>query len=204
MFESKRGFTLIELMVVVVILAILAVVAVFAYSNYMRRARTQEAMAFLGDIRIKQAQFYASYGRFVSTDTAGPSNYSDSAGYWPPDITPGAPQQWMPSGQDCNNAAPDTPLGRFCLLGVRPSNEIYFQYKTVGWNPHAPGFSGDPPADTIPITAWQDAGRPPWWYAVARTKWSSDPRDSAYVYVMVSVVLPEAIVKDAYAPDFAQ
>ena len=40
---NKRGFTLIELMIVVAILGILAAVAIPAFINYMRKAKTSEA-----------------------------------------------------------------------------------------------------------------------------------------------------------------
>jgi len=41
--KTKRGFTLIELMIVVAILGILAAVAIPAFLNYMRKAKTSEA-----------------------------------------------------------------------------------------------------------------------------------------------------------------
>jgi len=44
---ARRGFTLIELMVVVAVIAILAAVAMPAYSRYIRKSRAQSATADL-------------------------------------------------------------------------------------------------------------------------------------------------------------
>lgn len=200
--RDRRGFTLLELMIVVVILAILAVVAIFSYKKYMRKARAQEAIAVLGDIKIKQAQFMASYGQYVSTSNSA-DNWSDAAGYYPSQN--GAwgndPLKW---DVDCSAADPTTPGGAFCQLGVRPgAGEIWFQYKTVGWRPGDAEFSGVPPDDTIPNVAWRDAGSPMWWYATARTWWDpSDTRPQAAVVALTSVLLVEPVIKEALAPDF--
>jgi prepilin-type N-terminal cleavage/methylation domain-containing protein len=48
--NNKKGFTLIELMIVVAILAILSVVAVPAFIKYMRKAKTAEAVDMLDKI----------------------------------------------------------------------------------------------------------------------------------------------------------
>jgi type IV pilus assembly protein PilA len=47
---TKRGFTLIELMIVVAIIGILAAVAIPAFINYMKRAKTSEASVNLKTI----------------------------------------------------------------------------------------------------------------------------------------------------------
>jgi type IV pilus assembly protein PilA len=47
---AKRGFTLIELMIVVAIIGILAAVAIPAFINYMKRAKTSEASVNLKSI----------------------------------------------------------------------------------------------------------------------------------------------------------
>lgn len=57
---GRRGFTLIELMIVVAILAILAVVAVPAFTKYMRRAKTAEAIDMLDKIYKGAAHYYTA------------------------------------------------------------------------------------------------------------------------------------------------
>ncbi len=56
----RRGFTLIELMIVVAILAILSVVAVPAFVKYMRRAKTTEAIDELSKVVQGAATYFAT------------------------------------------------------------------------------------------------------------------------------------------------
>ena len=67
--NNKKGFTLIELMIVVAILAILSVVAVPAFIKYMRKAKTAEAVDMLDKI-YKGAVDYFTTPR-VEPDSAG-------------------------------------------------------------------------------------------------------------------------------------
>ncbi|MFH1530890.1 MAG: prepilin-type N-terminal cleavage/methylation domain-containing protein [Pseudomonadota bacterium] len=67
--NNKKGFTLIELMIVVAILAILSVVAVPAFIKYMRKAKTAEAVDMLDKI-YKGAVDYFTTPR-VLPDSAG-------------------------------------------------------------------------------------------------------------------------------------
>ncbi len=62
MSSHRRGFTLIELMIVVAILSILSTVAVPAFIKYMRRAKTVEAIDMLDKIH-KGASTYYSRGK---------------------------------------------------------------------------------------------------------------------------------------------
>ena len=57
---TRKGFTLIELMIVVAILAILAVVAVPAFIKYMRRAKTTEAIDEIDKIYKGAAVYYTT------------------------------------------------------------------------------------------------------------------------------------------------
>jgi type IV pilus assembly protein PilA len=60
---AKKGFTLIELMIVVAILGILAAVAIPAFMRYMRRSRTSEAIQQLGQL-FRASSAYATSQRF--------------------------------------------------------------------------------------------------------------------------------------------
>jgi prepilin-type N-terminal cleavage/methylation domain-containing protein len=65
--RSKKGITLIELLIVVVIVGILAAVAVPAYTSYMRRARRADAKTALEQLRASQEMRRAERGRYATT-----------------------------------------------------------------------------------------------------------------------------------------
>lgn len=168
-----RGFTLLELMVVVVILGVLATVAVFSYKRYMRRARVQEGVAFLMDIKLKQETYFATYSQYVDTGTTVDDFYPADAAFKSNLL----PVSW---GWDCAAAGLTMAEQGFCALGLNPAApETWFQYVTIGW---APG-DGTPPADYIP-----DPSRR-WWFARARTYWG--PAESLPVELRLSSQWPQ-------------
>lgn len=149
------GFTLIELMTVVAILAVLSTVAVFSYKAYMRKARTQEAIAFLMDIKMKQDTYFMTYSRYVDTG-ANPDDF------YP--VMTASPVEWLAGGTtwDCDSP-PNMAITGFCALGIRPTSQhTWFQYVTIGWAP------GDPAPPAAPDGQYiQDPTRR-WWFARAR------------------------------------
>lgn len=74
--KSKKGFTLMELMITVAIVGILAAIALPAYQSYVVRGKLTDAFQQLGNYRIKMEQAYqdnSNYGTAscsVSTPTS--------------------------------------------------------------------------------------------------------------------------------------
>lgn len=62
--HSKRGFTLIELMIVVAIVAIIAAIAYPSYTNYVLRTRRADGKEFLMRIAAAQERYYTNLNRY--------------------------------------------------------------------------------------------------------------------------------------------
>ncbi len=83
-FNSKKGFTLIELMIVVAIIGILAAIAIPNFLNYQCKAKQSEAKSNLGNIRTQQEAFRAENDTYADTvadvgfTTVGSARYTYS------------------------------------------------------------------------------------------------------------------------------
>jgi type IV pilus assembly protein PilE len=62
---DRKGFSLIELMVVVAVIAILAAVAIPGYIGQQKRAARTEAYSTLETIRLLEEQFFAENGDYA-------------------------------------------------------------------------------------------------------------------------------------------
>ncbi len=60
----KKGFSLIELMIVVAIIAILAAVAVPSFGRFVAKAKRAEAFVNLGSLYAAQKAYYAEHGTY--------------------------------------------------------------------------------------------------------------------------------------------
>jgi prepilin-type N-terminal cleavage/methylation domain-containing protein len=119
--RARRGFTLVELMMVVVILGILAVVAIPRYQSYVYKSKTVEAVGFLAEIKARQESYRADFGQYCGA--------SASSTAWEPDNNPkDTPRAWTPS------------TGWTQLGAVPPGRMVLFSYVSVAG---APGTSPD-------------------------------------------------------------
>jgi type IV pilus assembly protein PilE len=62
--RTKKGFTLLELIVVIVILGILATLGFTQYTKMVEKGRSAEAKAILGQLRATQVAYYLEYGAY--------------------------------------------------------------------------------------------------------------------------------------------
>ena len=78
----QQGFTLIELMIVIAIVGILSAVALPAYQDYTTRAKLVEALAIMGEVKTKAAEYYSTNGTLAAsaiTDIGVPLNVDHPA-----------------------------------------------------------------------------------------------------------------------------
>src|SRR4051794_24717847 len=69
-FPRRRGFTLLELVIVVVVVAILASVALPGYQDQVRKSRRASAQSHLLDIAQREQQYLLDARSYASTIAA--------------------------------------------------------------------------------------------------------------------------------------
>lgn len=64
MLTDKKGFTLIELMIVIAIIGILAAIAIPQFAKYRRKAYNSSALSDLKNVRTEIEAYYADHDSY--------------------------------------------------------------------------------------------------------------------------------------------
>jgi len=131
-FRSRKGFTLIELMIVVAILAILAVVAVPAFIKYMRRAKTTEAIDQLDKI-YKGAAIYYTTPKINKEGSKLDCQFPDNQGVTPVEGTCCAALGGPDSDNDerCDNTSEYWNTKTWRALSFQMTDQHFFVYSFI-------------------------------------------------------------------------
>lgn len=125
--SERRGFTLIELMIVVAIIAILAVVAVPQFTKYMRAAKAAEANEMLDLMRKGSATYYSVPRTIFNTQKRAACQFPASVGSTPVGASCCALDA---NGDDrCDSSQLAWNNATWSALQFEITDEHYFQYK---------------------------------------------------------------------------
>ncbi len=165
--RTRRGFTLVELMIVVAIVGILAALALYGLRRYQQYASTGEATAMLQGMRGKQENFRAENLTYAGCN-AGGFNLGGAA-LGDNDLYPRGLGALDDRKRSWDEVAPGTPLGQcFRAVGVRSDGPVRFGYGMTAGNAGQPIVT-NPKSGGATFTRPYNAITPaePWYILIA-------------------------------------
>jgi type IV pilus assembly protein PilA len=108
--RNRKGFTLVELMIVVAIIGILAAIAIPNFLQFRLKAKTSEAKSNLGAIRSTEVAYFAEWDFYIGNQAATP--IANRAG------SPNK-ESWVITT-------------RFSILGFAPEGSVFYSYALTG------------------------------------------------------------------------
>ena len=107
--RNRKGFTLVELMIVVAIIGILAAIAIPNFLQFRLKAKTSEAKSNLGAIRSTEVAYFAEWNFYVGNQPSTPDRAT--------------------ARSSANKEVWDTTT-RFSILGFAPEGSVFYDYAT--------------------------------------------------------------------------
>ena len=114
----KRGFTLLELIVVIIILGVLAVLGFTQYARIIERSRGAEAKTILGDIRKLGAGYYLEFVSTSDFPTGAGTNFIGTAADKIPSACRGS--HWFKYSVAAGTSTTLTGTATRCSAGGKP------------------------------------------------------------------------------------
>jgi len=131
LLRHRRGFTLIELMVVVAIIGLLAAIAIPNFLKYQLKSRQSEARTNLSAIRTSEVAFNAEHGCYMAISSYGavaPAAGTKSSGVsWAPGPPPSGAGTFFCSAPPGSGASAVS-LGSFSDMGYESSGNVFYRY----------------------------------------------------------------------------
>ena len=172
--NARRGFTLVELLVVVAMIGVLSALAIVGYRKYLQSSHSGEARAILQGIRAGEENYRAETLTYLGCSGCGGSPCPQGTGAlttrYPHDTPDKTKWNWI------NNAHADAPCWR--MLNVTADGPVHYVYSVVSGSP-GQAMPGIPAPGVTPT--WPNPTREPWYVVQAVGDLDGDGTLSSFV-----------------------